>query len=237
MAKMPDEQWSMIEDCIIRKNIARSAHNRRTHCGKSGVVKLPSDFMTKKELKAMNSEVKSYRINDPMSWKEFKELPDDLKVLYIEFIRKEFNAPNAAIAKAMGISNSYFSEYSKSLGLSAGTGNCKSHGKWGKTEDCKRFNEWWYGKETKECDIISTDNSKNIDIRYDAASTDTYTITTNTPVYTNSCEDISHFALNFIPITGTLSFDCAADEAVDAVKYILGSQKVNITISWSPEIV
>jgi len=58
MPYLPDEQWVMIKDSIDKKNIARSSHNKRSHCGKGGSVKFPSDYMTKKELKAMNGEVK-----------------------------------------------------------------------------------------------------------------------------------------------------------------------------------
>lgn len=66
MSRLPDEPLEMIEDSISKKRAAQSARHRRTHCGKSGSVKFPSDYMTKKELKAMNGECKSYRLNDPM---------------------------------------------------------------------------------------------------------------------------------------------------------------------------
>ena len=67
MALLPDEQYVMISDSIEKKKIARSSHNRKTHCGKSGRVKFPSDYLSKKELKAMNSDVKSYNLNRPMT--------------------------------------------------------------------------------------------------------------------------------------------------------------------------
>ena len=82
MSKLPDEQWDMIEDSISKKRTAQSARHRRTHCGKGGSVKFPSDYMTKKELQQMNGECKSYRLNDPMMWEEFKKLPDDIKTMY-----------------------------------------------------------------------------------------------------------------------------------------------------------
>lgn len=237
MARMPDERWSMIEDGINRKNIARSAHNRRTHCGKRGVVKLPSDFMTKKELQSMNSDVTCYRINDPMSWNEFKKLPDDLKILYIKFIREKFKAPDAAIAKAMGVSKGYFSERSKSLGLRIGTGNYKYHGEWYKSEDCKRFNKWWYGEndpdehETKkivdiateccESDVANKSNDLN-DLNDDAQK-----VCYGEDKREDSC---GYFT---VPRQGSLSFTCEAYKALDMVKQILRSTNVSIDISWT----
>ena len=48
----------------------------------------------------MNGECKSYRLNDPMAWKEFKSMPDDLKITYINLLRKKFNVPGTSIAMA-----------------------------------------------------------------------------------------------------------------------------------------
>ena len=90
MAILPDEQYVMISDSIEKKNIARSSRCRKTHCGKGGRVKFPSDYKTKKELKAMNGDVKTYNLNKPMSWTEFKALPEDLKITYIKKLRNEF---------------------------------------------------------------------------------------------------------------------------------------------------
>ena len=60
---MKDEEYLFHQTCREQKNIARSARNKRTHNGKGGRVKFPSDYMTKKELQKMNGEVKSYRLN------------------------------------------------------------------------------------------------------------------------------------------------------------------------------
>lgn len=103
MARLPDEQWAMIEDSIDKKRTAASAFKQRSHCGKSG-CSLPSDFRTKKELNAMNGEVKSYRLNAPMSWDEFKEMPNDLRVTYIQSLRDKFNVPDQHIAEMFDVS-------------------------------------------------------------------------------------------------------------------------------------
>lgn len=84
MALLPDEQYVMISDSIEKKKIARSSHNRKTHCGKGGRVKFPSDYLSKKELKAMNGDVKSYNLNRPMTWEEFRSMPKDLQIMYIK---------------------------------------------------------------------------------------------------------------------------------------------------------
>ena len=90
MALLPDEQYVMISDSIEKKKIARSSHNRKTHCGKGGRIKFPSDYLSKKELKAMNGDVKSYNLNRSMTWEEFRSMPQDLQIMYIKKLRNEF---------------------------------------------------------------------------------------------------------------------------------------------------
>jgi hypothetical protein len=50
---MTDEKYVLLTDTREKKNVARSAGKRRTHNGKGGRVRLPSDHLTKKELKGV----------------------------------------------------------------------------------------------------------------------------------------------------------------------------------------
>lgn len=117
---MTDEKYTFIEDVRAKKKTATGAHHKRTHCGKGGAIRFPSDFKTKKELKAMNGEVKSYKLNDPMSWAEFKAMPDDIKIAYITALRKRYKVSDKHIAKMLGVSGCSFSNEMKRLELSAG---------------------------------------------------------------------------------------------------------------------
>lgn len=225
MARIPDEKWSMIEDCITRKNIARSANNRRTHCGKRGAVKFPSDFMTKKELQSMNSDVTCYRINDPMSWNEFKKLPDDLKILYIKFIREKFKAPDSMIAKAFGITEQYFGRWVKANGLFIGKAQRGAVKTWIKSEDGKLFSKWWYGEN--EPDEYETDEVLDIANESDDLNDDAQKVCCEEDKRDDSC---GYFT---VPRQGSLSFTCEAYKALDMVKQILGSTNVSIDISWT----
>ena len=110
MSWMSDEQYMLMCDTRDKKRIAASAHKQRTHCGKGGRVKFPSDFMSKKELRAMNGPVEEFNLNKPMSWEEFKALPDDLKITYIKKLRERFDVTNIAIAEMLGVSTSTINE-------------------------------------------------------------------------------------------------------------------------------
>ena len=114
---MTDERYTFVSDVRDKKRTARGAFNKRTHCGKGGAVKFQSDFMSKKEIMAMNGEVKAYKLNDPMTWGEFKAMPDDLKIGYVKSLRERFSVSDAEIGRMMGVSRSSISSETKRLGI------------------------------------------------------------------------------------------------------------------------
>lgn len=121
MAWMSDEQYELMQDTKEKKITARSAKSTRTHNGKSGCT-FSHERMTKKEIKAMSGECKTYRMNDPMTWAEFKEMPDDLKVCYVKALRKKYEVPDKKLADMFGISASVMSKEFTRLGLNKGVG-------------------------------------------------------------------------------------------------------------------
>ena len=91
------------DECADRKRTARGAFNKRTHNGKRGGVKFPSDYLSKKEKNKLNGEIKVYKMNEPITYAEFKEYPDDLKKQYVNNLREKFDVSDTAIAEMMGI--------------------------------------------------------------------------------------------------------------------------------------
>lgn len=144
MAWMSDEAWEMVSDSRDKKITARSARSTRTHCGKRGAVKFPSDYKTRKELKAMNGEVETYRMNQPMSWEEFVKMPIDLQRKYIEYLRGKFNTPDQYIAEMMGKERATFVDHLFRLKMSTD--------KWmeGNPWDSEGFAAWRLGVEKPE---------------------------------------------------------------------------------------
>lgn len=117
MAWYTDEQYAMIQDSREKKSVAASAFKQRSHCGKGGRVRLPSDNMSKKELNAMNGECKSYRMNDPISWSEFVEWPNEHKVAYISRLREKFGVGDKIVAEMFDVSCHLLLMYVKELGM------------------------------------------------------------------------------------------------------------------------
>lgn len=89
----------------------------------------------------MNGECKSFRLNEPMGWKEFKSMPDDIKVTYLKLLRQKFNVPFNHIGKAMGCSQKTISLEIGRLGLSEGKSPKGRSKKW----DKDGFYAWWHG--------------------------------------------------------------------------------------------
>lgn len=100
---MTDEKYTFITDVAEKKRIARGAFNKRTHNGKGGKVRFPSDYLSNKERNEMNGEVREYRMNSPITYSEFKKYPDDLKKKYIQRLRDMFDVPDKDIAEMMGV--------------------------------------------------------------------------------------------------------------------------------------
>ena len=184
MALLPDEQYVMISDSIEKKKIAHSSHNRKTHCGKGGRVKFPSDYLSKKELKAMNGDVKSYSLNRPMTWKEFRIMPQDLQIMYIKKLRNEFGVPDIVLGKAMGICKSSFSKAMRDLNLSLGKSAGATSKQWLNSEKSSKFYEYWnkFNKEEKAVeedgveDATEVESTKEASISKEFAQIGTYVV-------------------------------------------------------------
>lgn len=235
MSRLPDEQWDMIEDSIEKKHIANSAHNKRSHCGKGGSIKLPSDYLSTKELKAMNGEVKSYHINEPVMWSEFKKFPNDIQIMYVNHLREKYNVTNNALAKAMGISNAAFNKRIKELGLNLGKKTCGRNRMWSTSEEAKEFWKWWGVDTTEETNLEeNNDEIQNFEDECCNSISNTKSILNTTNVSHISYYDnyepfrVSHS----VPENGNLMFECNADAALNTLKDILCNSKVHLDVSW-----
>ena len=228
MAWLADEQWAMIEDSIEKKNIARSASHRRGHCGKRGGVKLPSDYMTKKEIKSMSSNVISYNLNRPMNWETFKSMPEDLKIEYIKRLRDMFSVPNKVIAQYMfGVSNPYISNVFSGLGLALGKAAGGSGKRWYESEDSKKFYEW-FGINPQEDTQDSSESPEKTEEEMINIYENTHGIETVDDIKVSEVPRI-------IPTNGELNFYGTIDDIFNVLHPILSGTKIHMKINWEIE--
>ena len=100
---MNDERFVAQQTERERKSIAASARRRKTHNGKSGCT-LPHENMSRKELLAMNGEVKEYNLSKPMDWKEFKALPMNLQEAYIYQLVRKYDISMKSFTRMLKVS-------------------------------------------------------------------------------------------------------------------------------------
>ena len=96
----------------------------------------------------MNGECKSFRLNDPMTWAEFRSMPEDIQVTYIKLLREKFNVPDKNLAEMFGITKDSISRVFKKMGLQRNVHI--SHPKW----DKDGFYAWWHGVDQLPTPVI-----------------------------------------------------------------------------------
>lgn len=220
---MTDEKYVYTQDVRDKKITARSARSKRTHNGKGGGVRLPSDNMTQKELKAMNGPVKSFPLNSPMKWDEFMKMPDDIKIMYIKALKSKWNVPNGELAKMFGCVQSTVFRVFKPLGLTEGAEGRKKSRKW----DKDGFLAWLHGVPLDKPANESEDQPEaETASREDVAPCEPVDVTEGEAI------PVQGEKASVIPCCGSLSFDGAADAALKMVAGLLGGVNVRISIAW-----
>ncbi len=213
---MKDEEYVLRQENREKSSIARSARSRRTHCGKGGRVKLPSDYMTKKELKAMNGEVEIYRLNSPMKWAEFKAMPDEHKVTYIKLLRNKWNVPDAQLATMFNVSTWAVCQEMKRLGLSLGAK--KGRSSW----DKEGFMVWLYGvPKVEETKAVDEPVVEEIPVAEEVVEE-----------VKESIEDVKEVVCS-MPTTGQLTFEGSVDEICNTLRTLLRGASVRMFLKWN----
>lgn len=252
---MDDEKYVFFQDLREKKITGYSARKQRSHCGKGGRVKLPSDYLTKKELKNMSGECKSYRLNSPMSWGEFRSMPEDLQITYIKLIREKWNPPLTAIGKMMGVDRSNLSRYLLLLGFEKQSAGAHSWDKMG-------FAEWCHGipkHEDKSLqEILEETSGEDVEcyetVVEDApAEVEQEFVEEETPVteecpykqipnpgikvkLVNAEKELKQEAeIRFkkvIPSTGSMTYEGLTFDILSSLADLLGNAKVLLSVKW-----
>lgn len=235
---MNDEKYVFFQEVKEKKVTGYSARKQRSHCGKGGRVKLPSDYLTKKELKNMSGECKSYRMNSPMKWQEFKAMPRDLQIAYIKAVKEKYNPPIAAIAKMMEIDRSNLSRHLMILGFENGERGRKPWDKMG-------FAEWCFGvPKTEECQNV--EEVKEEIPAEEVMQTEEITIAEDDLPWNKpeeeeiepAAEPVHHTYVSLdnmraIPEVGSLTFTGNATQIMNTLVNLLGNTKVMLSVNWN----
>ena len=202
----------------------------------------------------MNGECKSYRLNEPMSWDEFKSMPDDLKITYIKLLRQKFNVSDSQIANMLGHNIRSFSTEINRLGIGMGQNKRGGCTKW----DKEGFFAWWHGvdklptpvpeeptqEEKKTIFFGGTENLpeekihwvedvKNQHIKAEAYVEDDLPFEEPDPIPVDNFTPIPlGIPATATPCNGSMQFKCPADQALNTMAQLLGNTNCAISVMW-----
>lgn len=97
-------------DVKEKKKLARMGSYRKRG-SKSKQCNLPSDKLTKKQWERRNGVVYSYNKGEPMSWKSFVSLPNDMQADYINHLIQKYNVNISSLADMFLVSSPTVRKY------------------------------------------------------------------------------------------------------------------------------
>lgn len=99
---MNDYEFTFNEDVKEKKSLVASSRHKKNG-SKSKKVTLPSDGMTRKQWESKNGEVTTVQMNQPMTYEEFKSIPEDLQERYLACLVDGYRVTSRHIAEMMGV--------------------------------------------------------------------------------------------------------------------------------------
>lgn len=170
----------------------------------------------------MNGDVKSYRLNDPMPWEEFKAIPEDIQTAYITALREKFNPPDSHIAEMMGVSAWTLSQRLAALGLRLGAR--KQNVEW----DKEGWKAWsGAGADENEPDEVVPESAENPAERKQGAD-EAVMKTQDAWVALSEANKVAKAT----PVSGRMTFECSANMALETIAQILDNENVRISVEW-----
>ena len=106
---MNDAERLFIQTEKERKRIGRGSRAKKIG-SKSQFCGLPSDHLSKSEIKKLNGDVKVYNLNKPMKWGEFRGMPHDLRTEYIKKLA-DMGANREDITNMLGVKPTTYSAF------------------------------------------------------------------------------------------------------------------------------
>lgn len=102
---MSDAEYVYRQDLRDKKITSYGAFHKKRGA-KSKKCNFPSDYLTKKEKKKLNSEITTYDMSKFYAYDEFKKLPPDIQVEYLNTLIKKYDITVVTVAKEVfGVSS------------------------------------------------------------------------------------------------------------------------------------
>ena len=103
-------------DVLQKKRTAAGARHMKRG-SRSKRCSLPSDNLTPAQLKRRNGPVSTYKLDAPMRWNDFKEMPDDLQKKYLTNLVETYGATNEMLGDMFYVHPTHVGAVKKALGV------------------------------------------------------------------------------------------------------------------------
>lgn len=97
---MKDEEFIFRQEVREKKRIGAGAFHKKNG-SKSKKCTLPSDRLTRKEKEKLNGECKSWNLKTFYSWDEFKSMPSDIQLEYVNSLINRYDCGLTTISKIL----------------------------------------------------------------------------------------------------------------------------------------
>ena len=103
-------------DVLQKKRTAAGARHMKRG-SRSKRCSLPSDNLTPAQLKRRNGPVSTYKLDAPMRWNDFKEMPVDLQKKYLTYLVETYGATNEMLGDMFYVHPTHVGAVKKALGV------------------------------------------------------------------------------------------------------------------------
>ena len=103
-------------DVLQKKRTAAGARHMKRG-SRSKRCSLPSDNLTPAQLKRRNGPVSTYKLDEPMRWDDFKDMPVDLQKQYLTNLVETYGATNEMLGDMFYIHPSQIGRVKRQLGI------------------------------------------------------------------------------------------------------------------------
>ena len=103
-------------DVLQKKRTAAGARHMKRG-SRSKRCSLPSDNLTPAQLKRRNGPVSTYKLDAPMRWDDFKEMPADLQKQYLTYLVETYGATNEMLGDMFYVHPTHVGAVKKALGV------------------------------------------------------------------------------------------------------------------------
>lgn len=104
-------------EVIQKAKTARSAKHKKASARGPRGCSLPCDNLTPAQIRKLNGEPETYRLDRPLDWATFKSMPADLRKQYLIDLRTKYDANAMMLGAMFGVNNQTVLNQQKELGI------------------------------------------------------------------------------------------------------------------------